>query len=175
MKLKKVFCGLLAAMMAGVMLCPMTAMAIDAQEADAPIAVEVQMTREEFEQLEYVEGINNTGDIMPLATGLITRCKLDMGRGGSTIVTVYAGTDSIPEVSKCGFTELRLQRRINANYAWENYWSRTDLFEETQSFSRVYDVYITPGYQYRLYGVHYAYKNIFSTQKIENSTSYMTF
>lgn len=175
MKLKKVFCGLLAAMMAGVMLCPMTAMAIDAQEADAPIAVEVQMTREEFEQLEYVEGINNSSDIMPLATGLISNYKLNMARSGSNIITIHSLTECGSEVSKCGFTEIRLQRRINANYDWQNYWSQTDIFINSNIYERFTDVYITPGYQYRLYGVHYAYKNIFSTQKIENSTSYMTF
>lgn len=179
MKLKKVICGLLAAVMMSAVMCPLTAFAAEkdapATEAE-PIVTSTAITREEFEQLEYVEGENNfEQNPMLRASGLINERKLDMARSSSNIIIVYATTGCIPEVSKCGFTEIIVQRRISSNQAWSNYITLEDKYTNSCHFETTYNMGITPGYQYRVTGVHYAYRNLFSTQKIDNSTPYMQF
>lgn len=179
MKLKKVICGLLAAVMMSAVMCPLTAFAAEkdapATEAE-PIVTPIAITREEFEQLEYVEGENNfEQNPMLRASGLINEIKLDMARSSSNIFIIYATTGCIPEVTKCGFTKIIVQRRVNSSQAWSNYITLEDLYVNGSYYEEGHHCAITPGYQYRVTAVHYAYRNLFSTQKIDNSTPYMQF
>ncbi len=181
MKMKKVVCSLLAAVMASTMLFPMTAFAAEADTSEEDNDVyqiqEIQMTREEFEQLEYVEGENNMlpGGITPYSTGLITSTRLDIARGGTSSIIIYTTTGCASTVTKCGFTEIKLQRRKTSSDKWDTSFTYSDQYVNTNYFNNVYQITVANNYQYRVEATHYAYKNWLSTQKIKNTTSYLVY
>lgn len=175
MKFKKIVTGVIAVIMTAAMLAPMTAFAAAQDQVDSePAFTEVPLAGDVSTEVNYVEGVKNSNGEM--ASGLISSYTLKLERSSNGRVGyVYATTNCIPEVTKCGFTEIRLQRRANASANWQDYATYLDEYTNTFSCSRSFSVSVTTGYQYRLYAVHYGYRNIFSTQKITNWTNAIQF
>ena len=146
---------------------PTSAMAANNTENDA------YFSQEEFELLnpihaEYESNANTR------ATGLIIDYDLAIAKSGNKLVIsgyTYGSTD----VVKCGFKELVIQRRSSSSASWSDYKTYEDLYSESTKYTLNKSLTVATGYQYRVTEIHYAKKSLFSTQKIEVSTGYLTF
>lgn len=127
------------------------------------------------EIIEEVYGIYNTDpetDIMPLAavTGLITSKSLSLAKTNDKLI-ISAKTLGSTDVTKCGFTYIKLQRLING--AWTDYTTFCYYDQYSESFSKSFSKSIVPpkGYTYRVVCEHYAEKTKFLVFK-DKETSY---
>lgn len=146
---------------------PTTALAGSNIEDDA------YFTQEEFEALnpiyaEYEEGSNTR------ATGLIVGKNLAIAKSGTTL-KINGFTEGNTDVVKCGFKEVVIQRRSSSSASWSDYKTYEDLYSESTKYTLNKSLTVATGYQYRVTAIHYAKKSLFSTQKIEVSTGYLTF
>lgn len=170
MKIKKIFCGLLAVIMTGVMLLPMTAMA--AAPENVPTGTPAAYTWEELQRMEHVNGVNDSDNGMTRATGLILGYSLTLSReGSSNILVMYGDTFCAPEVTKCGFTVIRLEQKAYNSSTWKTFISFEDQYNQAAGFASSWRIAVTTGYDYRVTATHYAYRNILLTQKIDNYTT----
>lgn len=94
-------------------------------------------------------------------------------RGSSLIISGY--TTGSADVVKCGFKEVVIERRKNSNSSWGEYKVYKDLYSSSNKYTLSKSVTVPSGYQYRVTAVHYAKASLFSTQKIEVSTGYLSF
>lgn len=131
---------------------------------------DVTLTDEEF---NAILSLNPNNEITPYATGLITGKNIAISKSG-TVLTIVGITEGSSEVKKCGFSEVTIQRRKNASSSWSNYQTYKDLYSESKSYQLAKRVTVSSGYQYRVTCTHYAKKNIFSTQKIDNTSNIVT-
>lgn len=143
---------------------PITASATNVDEQSAIF------TKEEFESLEHTYATYNQSR----ATGLITDCSLGIAKSGNTLkISGYTyGSDA---VTKCGFTEVIVQRRTDSNSSWSDYLTYEDLYSSSNSYTLTKSVTVDSGYQYRVTATHYAKKSLFSTEKITGTTGTLTF
>lgn len=165
--MKKLLIKAIALMMALVCLCPVTAYA---EEPELPEDVEwydLNLTEEEAEE---IMANNPQSSIQPYATGLISSYNIGVGADGNTL-KVVAKTYGTIGVVKAGFTEIRVQRRKNVTQAWSDYATYSDIYNNTSSYLFSKAITVTGGYIYRATCVHYAKKNIFSVQKINNASN----
>ncbi len=130
-------------------------------------------TQEEFELLNPIHAEYN-GNANTRATGLITDCDLAIAKSGAKLV-INGYTYGSSNVVKCGFKEIVIQRRTNSSSSWSNYTTYEDLYSESTQYTFKKSLTVATGYQYRVTAIHYAKKSLFSTQKIEVSTGYLTF
>ena len=116
---------------------------------------------------------NNGKEIQ--ASGLIFQYNLAISKKNSTTLSIEGFTDCDPVVVKCGFKNLKVQRRVNSSYSWSDYYDYGNVYED--SAYAVIGRYLTvePGYQYRVTCKHYAKKNILNTQTISNTSNIVTF
>lgn len=164
--MKKVI-SIIAVFMAIIMCFPFTVNADNTQ-----IGQDFNMTDEEFFALE-----NSTGDwgpIMERTSGLISSRGLSISKSGTTLY-VKGYTECVTSVTKCGFSELVIQRRKTGTTSWSNFYTFNDLYINNCFYSYAKSYTVATGYQYRATCVHYAKKSLLSTQKISNSTGYLTF
>lgn len=131
---------------------------------------DVTLTDEEF---DAILSLNPNNEITPYATGLITGKNIAISKSG-TVLTIIGITEGSSEVKKCGFSEVTIQRRKNASSSWSDYQTYKDLCRESRSYQLTKKVTVPSGYQYRVTCTHYAKKNIFSTQKIDNTSNIVT-
>lgn len=131
---------------------------------------DVTLTDEEF---DAILSLNPNNEITPYATGLITGKNIAVSKSGNTLIIV-GKTQGSSDVTKCGFSEVTIQRRKNANSSWSDYQTYKDLYSESKSYQLAKRVTVSSGYQYRVTCTHYAKKNIFSTQKIDNTSNIVT-
>lgn len=110
-----------------------------------------------------------------LASGLILVFNLSVSRKNSTTLSIYALTDCVSSVVKCGFKNLIVQRRANSSSSWADYHDYGNIYDNTWSTIFSEDLTVTPGYQYRVTCKHYAKKNILNTQTISNTSNIVTF
>lgn len=131
--------------------------------------------------IEEVYGLYNTNSnekISLMSTGLITYKSLKLSKTTSNLI-ITAETICSPDVKKCGFTYIKLQRLINGT--WTNYtaYCYYDQYADATSkrFSRT--ISAPTGYTYRLICEHYAEKTkllIFKdTETSYNVTSALAF
>lgn len=130
------------------------------------------------EVVEQAEGIYNNTNNNARATGLIEQNTLTLSET-STQLIIYAETKGSTEVSKCGFTYIKLQILDNgvwtdcAGYCYEDLYSNSN----TYTFSKT----ISPakGEIYRVICEHYAEKKtllVFSSDEtIYNVTNSLYF
>ena len=146
---------------------PTTALAANNTEDD------IYFTQEEFHALNPIyaeyEEISNAR-----ATGLIIRKNLAIAKNGSSLV-ISGYTYGSSDVIKCGFEEVVIQRRASTSASWSDYKTYEDLYSESAKYTLNKSLTIATGYQYRVTAIHYAKKSLFSTQKIEVATGYLTF
>ncbi len=130
----------------------------------------ILFTQEEFELLEHTYATYN----QTRATGLITDCSLGIAKSGNTL-KISGYTYGSDVVTKCGFTEVIVQRRTNNNSSWSDYLTYEDLYSSSNSYTLTKSITVASGYQYRVTATHYAKKSLFSTEKITGTTGTLTF
>ncbi len=143
---------------------PATAFADDSLENDT------YFTQEESELPEYAYATYS----LERATDLITGKNLFIEKSGTTL-TIKGHTKGSSEVKKCGFTKVIVQRKKSTATSWSEYKTYKSLYSESNYYNLNKSLTVEKGYQYRVTATHYAKKSLFSTQKIEATTGYLTF
>lgn len=108
------------------------------------------------------------------ATGLISTYALGIKKDGNQLI-IAGSTDCFGDVVKCGFKEVVIQRRADSTQPWTDYVTYEDLYDDDFSYLLSKFITVGTGYQYRATAVHYAKKNIFITQKINNTSNTVVF
>lgn len=144
---------------------PITAFASESTEND------VCFTQDELELLEQTSA---TG-ISPYSTGLISGHDIRVAKQGTTTLLISGYTYGSSEVVKCGFTKVIVQRKKSSETSWSNYKTYKDLYSESTKYNLSKSLTVDKGYQYRVTVTHYAKKSLFSTQKVDSTTGYLTF
>lgn len=117
----------------------------------------VQDVQVQFESINAVE---------PRVTGLINTYSFSANKSGSNLI-VYATVNCVTSVVKCGIKEMVIQRRVSTDYAWSDYLTYEDIYDEQSAFGMTKYIAVTTGYQYRVVATLYAKKSLFSTEKVE--------
>ena len=107
------------------------------------------------------------------ATGLIASYHLSLTKSGKTL-NIYGLTQCSPDVVKCGFKNLTIQRRKNNTDAWDDYYEYGNVYAEAVAASLSTTLVVEAGYQYRISCKHYAKKNLLSIQTISNTSNIVT-
>lgn len=163
--MKKIITVLMALALFITGITPLSAFASDGGELE-----NASFSREELEALEYVDAEYDD----TRAIGLILDRNLNIvARGNTMLITGF--TSCASGVVKCGFQKLTIQIRKTGTTAWNNQGTYDDLYADGIYHSLTKVVSIGTGYQYRVVAIHYAKKNILSTQKIEATTGYLAF
>ena len=144
---------------------PATAFAADNKDSEA------YFTQDEFNELEN----SDIENVEPYTTGLIAGKNLNVGKKNATTLQINAYTKGTDEVVKCGFTKVIVQRRASSSSSWSKYKPFKDLYSNSNYYTLTKSVTVEKGYQYRVVATHYAKKSLFSTQKIESTSSYISF
>ena len=128
-------------------------------------------TKEEFESYEhiYADGITTH------ATNLIDSNNLGIAKKDATTLLISGYTYGSSEVKKCGFTKVVVQRKKSTESSWSNYQTYKDLYSDSTRYNLSKSLTVEKGYQYRVTATHYAKKSLFSTQKIDSTTGYLTY
>lgn len=131
--------------------------------------------------IEEVYGLyntNNNTDVSLMATGLITSKSLKLAKTTDKLI-ITAKTSGSTDVTKCGFTYVKLQRLINGT--WTDYTAYCYYDQYAESTSKTFSKTISAptGYTYRVICEHYAEKTkllIFKdTETSYNVTSSLAF
>lgn len=141
-----------------------------AEEEAAPEWRDVTLSDEEFNEMLDPYIVDNT---RTRTSGLITIYGIAISKSGSKLL-IAGKTYGNADVTKCGFTQVIVQRRKNSDYSWSTYASFYDLYSNTVSYVLKKDLTPPSGYQYRVTCTHYARENIFSTEKIDNISNIVT-
>ncbi|MBQ3087758.1 MAG: hypothetical protein IJC45_10505 [Clostridia bacterium] len=166
--MKKILCTLLAfCLLAGIFTLP-----IHASETEQTLTCE--------KILETAHGIydSDSESEATRANDLIVGNSLTLSKTTSSLV-IIARTLCIEDVTKCGFTYIKLQRLINGS--WTDYASYCYYDQYANATEKMFSKSITPpsGYTYRVICEHYAEKPrlvIFKdTQTIYNETTTVYF
>lgn len=134
---------------------------------------DVIFTEAEFEALnpiyaEYEESSKAR------ATGLIMKKNIGIAKSGSALL-ISGYTYGTSDVEKAGFKEVVIERRKNSSSSWSEYKVYEDLYSSSAKYTLSKSVTVPSGYQYRVTAIHYVKASLFSTQKIEVSTGYLSF
>lgn len=108
--------------------------------------------------VETVTGIYDSCDLQAKASsGLILSKSLKLSKT-STGLLISAQTTGSTEVTKCGFTYIKLQRLINGTWTDYTTYCYKDQYKDASSMT--FSKAITPakGYTYRVVCEHYAEK-----------------
>lgn len=110
-----------------------------------------------------------------LASGLIFQYYLVLSKKNSTTLNVAGLTDCDGVVVKCGYKNLKVQRRASSSDSWTDYYDYGNLYLDTFVYHLSRNLTVDPGYQYRAVCKHYAKKNILNIQTISNTSNIVTF
>lgn len=169
--MKKILRSVFMLCLAFVMLVPTTF----ASEADSPQWQDVTLTDEEFAAILALNANNPTTESQNTrASDLIHFYSIAISKDGNTLYIV-GKTTGTTEVVKSGFKEVVVQRRVNSSSSWTDYVTYEDLYIEQVGYNLAKSLTVPSGYQYRVTCVHYAKKNLFSVQKIDNVSNILTF
>lgn len=164
--MKRVLKSISFILLALVMLVPTTAFAA---EEEVPEWQDITMSDEELDEFLAPYMVDNT---MSRASGLIAYYGIAIQKDGTSL-KIAGKTSCVSGVTKCGFTEVIIQRRLRSTDSWSQYDKYTDIY--SNSTLKTLTKTITPpsGYQYRITCTHYA-KKILSTEKIANISNIVT-
>ncbi|MBR6634556.1 MAG: hypothetical protein IKL41_02885 [Clostridia bacterium] len=132
------------------------------------------LTEEEFNSI-LANNTIHTVDEDTRATGLIAAYALAISKSGTNTLYIAGKTTGTHEVVKSGFKEVVVQRRANSSSSWSDYATYEDLYWDEIAYVLSKSLTVPTGYQYRVTCVHYAKKNFFSVQKIDNVSNILTF
>ena len=164
--MKKFFKSLFLITLCVIMMIPSAAFA---QDTDIELE-DVSLSEEEINEILDPYIVDNT---QTRASGLIVAYGISIKKDGNKLLIV-GKTNCGAGVVKCGFTHVTVQRRKNSSYSWSQCTKFEDLYSDSTGY--VLTASITPqkGYQYRVSCTHYAKKNIFSTENINNISNIVT-
>ncbi len=108
------------------------------------------------------------------ASGLILSYGLSLTTKANSTLYLEGLTNCSPEVVKCGFKDLTVQRRKTTSDAWKDYYEYGNVYREATAAGLSTTLAVESGYQYRIYCKHYAKKNIFSVETISNTSNIVT-
>ena len=128
------------------------------------------ISAQDFKNLEQVS--SDGGDVSVCATGLIINKSITLAKNGDYLI-IKGTTECTEEVKKCGFKYIKLQQYKNGS--WVDYKTYEDLYADSNSYTVTKSVAAEKGYSYRLVAQHYAKKSLFSTEKIVDTTSSLSF
>lgn len=165
--MKKIIKSIFLICLSFIMLVPTVAYA---EDENVPVWEDATLTEEEFNEILAPYVVDNT---KTRASGLITAYGMAISKSGSKLL-IAGKTYGNADVTKCGFTEVIVQRRKNSDSSWSTYASFYDLYSNTVSYVLKKDLTPPSGYQYRVTCTHYARENIFSTEKIDNISNIVT-
>lgn len=168
--MKKTLKTVIAIIMTVVMLAP-TALAAD---ETMPQWEDAFMTESEINAI-LADSMIYTDPTNEKASNLISAYAITVLKQDSTTLRILAKTTGTTQVVKCGFKEIVVQRRANSSSAWTDYKTFEDIYIEQVAYTIAKNVTVQTGYQYRATCIHYAKKNIFSVQKIDNVSNTLTF
>lgn len=131
---------------------------------DEPDWQDITLTQEEFNS---ILDNNPNNQITALTSGLIYGYAIGLS-GSGTNLYVAGKTTCDPDVVKCGFTVVTIKRRTSSTASWTTYKTYEDLYISNCAYTLAKTISVPTGYQYRVYCTHYAKKNLFSTEKIDN-------
>lgn len=134
---------------------------------DEPDWADAYFTQEEFEEI-LSQNVNNQATTF--ASGLIYGYAIGLS-GSGTNLYVAGKTTCDPDVVKCGFTVVTIKRRTSSTASWTTYKTYEDLYISNCAYTLAKTISVPTGYQYRVYCTHYAKKNLFSTEKINNTSN----
>lgn len=106
-------------------------------------------------------------------SGLILSYALSIKKSGTSIV-ITGVTNCGPDVVKCGFKNLTVERRKNSSSSWSDYYDYGDVYSESVAATVSTTLSVASGYQYRVTCKHYAKKSLLSTQSISNTSNIVT-
>lgn len=156
--------------LAFVMLVPTTF----AAEADTPQWQDAALTDEEIAAILALNPNNPTTNTNTRASDLISFYSIAINKNGNTLYVVGKTTGTV-EAVRTGFKEVVIQRRASSSASWSDYITYEDLYIDEVGYNLAKSLTVPSGYQYRVTCVHYAKKNIFSVQKIDNVSNILTF
>ncbi len=168
--MKKILLSVISLVMVIVTLVP-TAFAQDEQ---TPEWQDLILTREEFNAILSNNTIH-TVDEESRATGLIAAYAIAISKSGTNTLNIAGLTTGTSQVVKAGFKEVVIQRRAINGSTWSDYITYEDLYWDAGAYNLAKSVTVPSGYDYRVTCIHYAKKNIFSVQKIDNVSNVITF
>lgn len=134
---------------------------------DEPDWQDVTLTQEEFDNIYYS---NPSNQISTFASGLIISYGIAISSSGSNLL-IAGRTLCDLDIVKCGFTVVTIKRRTASSLPWTTYKTYNDLYNSSSTYTLTKTISVSTGYQYRVYCTHYAKKNLFSTEKIENASN----
>lgn len=134
---------------------------------DEPEWEDANWTQEEFDDVYYQ---NPNNQISTFASGLIVSYGIGVSCSGSNLL-IAGKTICAPDVVKCGFTVVTIQKRTYSTTPWTTYKTYEDLYRDSNSYTLTKTIAVPTGYQYRVVCTHYAKKSLFSTQKISNTSN----
>lgn len=105
------------------------------------------------------------------ASGLIGSYGLSLYKETSSSLYLEGLTNCSPEVVKCGFKDLTIQRRKTSSDSWKDYYEYGNVYRDATAAFLSTTLAVESGYQYRIYCKHYAKKNIFSVETITNTSN----
>ncbi len=130
---------------------------------------DVSLSKTEFENILS----NNNENITTCSDDLIKKTAISVAKSGTTLIIAGITTCS-DSVVKCGFKTVTIQRRKNSSSTWNDYKRYDDLYDDSYTYKLTKSIAVASGYQYRVTCTHYAKKNLFSTQKIDNVSNVVT-
>ncbi len=145
--------------------CSMTAIASEST-AFVPYVIDFSVTTE-F-NTEFATDTDSR------ASGLIGSYGLTLSAKTNSTLLIEGFTGCSPEVVKCGFKDLTVQRRKTTSDAWKDYYEYGNVYREATAAGLSTTLAVESGYQYRIYCKHYAKKNIFSVETISNTSNIVT-
>lgn len=166
--MKKLFMSAILFILLFSMLLPTVAFAAD----DGQIEEWQDITLTE-QEMEDILSLNPDNGISTYATGLICAYYIGIAQNGNSL-TVVGKTIGTYEVKKSGFKEIVVQQRKTSSDSWSTYTKYTDVYLDNTSYVISKSLAVPSGYQYRVTCIHYAKKNLFSVQKISNTSNIVT-
>lgn len=127
------------------------------------------------EEVKIINTENRSLSSGTRATGLIRSYSLQIDRDGTSKLTIYGLTSCDLTVVRCGFKNLKVQRRLNSSSSWTTYHDYGNDYYDGDFYAIGFSLNVEPGYQYRVVCKHYAKKNILSVETISNQTGYIEF
>lgn len=168
--MKKTLLSFISVIMVMVTLVP-TAFA---QSEQIPEWQDLILTQEEFNAILANNEIHAADD-NARATGLIAAYSIAISKSGTNTLYIGGQTIGTAYVVKAGFKKVVIQRRSSSSAEWTDYIAYEDLYWDAGSYILTKALTVPVGYQYRVTCVHYAKKNIFSVQKLNNVSNVIQF
>ena len=132
------------------------------------------LTEEEFNAI-LANNTIHTADENTRANDLINAWAIAISKSGTNTLNIAGMTTGTTEVVKSGFKEVVVQRRASSSSSWTDYVTYKDIYIDQIGYVLSKSLTVATGYQYRVTCIHYAKKNIFSVQKIDNVSNIVQF